>query len=75
MRLIDEETLMNDIQETITEQSDTIDWMNLIHRQSVAYDVENVVKQLKEYMPEMEQFGCASILTDIIEIVKCGGVR
>ena len=48
MRLIDEEKLMEDIQNTITEKSSTIDWMNLIHRQPVAYDIDNVVKQLEE---------------------------
>ena len=30
MRLIDEEVLMMDIQNTITEKSSTIDWMNMI---------------------------------------------
>ena len=48
MRLIDEEKLMEDMQKTITEKSSTIDWMNLIHRQPVAYDIDNVVKQLEE---------------------------
>ena len=43
MRLINEEKLMEDIQKTITEKSSTIDWMNLIHRQPVAYDVDKVV--------------------------------
>lgn len=75
MRLIDEETLMNDIRETITEQSSTIDWINLIHRQPIAYDVDIVVKQLEEYIQEMERFGCRSIMYDIIDVVKSGGVR
>ena len=75
MRLIDEEALMNNMQKTITEQSSTIDWMNLIYRQPVAYDLENVVMQLEEYMPEMEKIGCGSILADIIDVVKCGGVK
>lgn len=80
MRLIDEETLMNDIRETITEQSSTIDWINLIYRQPVAYDVDNVVKQLEQSKHEI-------CLTDddlehyrdgvdsAIEIVKGGGIR
>lgn len=37
-------------------------------------DPEKVVKQLEEYRSEMEQFGCDGILTDMIEIVKGGGV-
>ena len=53
MRLIDEEKLMEDIQKTITEKSSTIDWMNLIHRQPVAYDVDKVVEQMKESSRKM----------------------
>ena len=36
-------------------------------------DTNNVVQQLEEFKEEMKQFGCESILTDIIEVVKCGG--
>lgn len=39
-----------------------------------AYDPDKVVKQLEEFQGEMEQFGCDGILTDMIEIVKGGGV-
>lgn len=74
MRLIDEEILMNEIRETITEQSSTIDWMNLIHRQPVAYDVDKVVEQLEEFRDEMKMFGCDGLLSDLIEVVKVGGV-
>ena len=74
MRLIDEEVLMEDIQKTITEKSSTIDWLNMIYRQPKAYDVDNVIKQLKEYIPEMDRFGCGSILSDIIDVVKGGGI-
>ena len=74
MRLIDEEVLMKDIQKTITEKSSTIDWMNLIHRQPVAYDIDNVVKQLEEFRDEMKMFGCDGLLSDLIEVVKGGGV-
>ena len=74
MRLIDEEKLMEDIQKTITEKSRTIDWMNLIHRQPVAYDVEKVVEQLEEFRDEMKMFGCDGLLSDLIEVVKGGGV-
>ena len=74
MRLIDEEILMNEICETITEQSSTIDWMNLIHRQPVAYDVDKVVEQLEEFRDEMKMFGCDGLLSDLIEVVEGGGV-
>ena len=74
MRLIDEEVLMKDIQNTITEKSSTIDWMNMIYRQPVAYDVDEVVEQLEEFRDEMKMFGCDGLLSDLIEVVKGGGV-
>ena len=74
MRLIDEEKLMEDIQNTITEKSSTIDWMNMIYRQPVAYDVDEVVEQLEEFRDEMKMFGCDGLLSDLIEVVKGGGV-
>ena len=83
MRLIDEEKLMEDIQNTITEKSSTIDWMNLIHRQPVAYDIDNVVKQLEEIRVKKtcnkekcdEKELCRiCVVDDAIEIVKQVGV-
>ena len=74
MRLIDEEVLMKDIQNTITEKSSTIDWMNMIYRQPTAYDVDQVVEQLEEFRDEMKMFGCDGLLSDLIEVVKGGGV-
>ena len=78
MRLIDEEKLMEDIQKTITEQSGTIDWMNLIHRQPVAYDVDKVLEQLESLSNAEADYYYASSndvidRDDAIEIVK-GGV-
>ena len=83
MRLIDEEKLMEDMQKTITEQSGTIDWMNLIHRQPVAYDIDNVVKQLEEIRVkktcnkekcDAKELCRICVVDDAIEIVKGGGV-
>ena len=74
MRLINEEVLMKDIQNTITEKSSTIDWMNLIYRQPTAYDVDKVVEQLEEFRDEMKMFGCDGLLSDLIEVVEGGGV-
>ena len=74
MRLIDEEVLMKDIQNTITEKSSTIDWMNMIYRQPVAYDVDEVVEQLEEFRDEMKMFRCDGLLSDLIEVVEGGGV-
>lgn len=39
-----------------------------------AYDPDKVVRQLEEYCEEMEQFGCSGMLSDMIEVVKGGGV-
>ena len=82
MRLIDEEVLMKDIQKTITEQSGTIDWMNMIYRQPTAYDVEKVVEQLEELADESYKAYCIAFnsddraeydaYTNAIEIVKGG---
>ena len=74
MRLINEEKLMEDMQKTITEQSGTIDWLNMIYRQPTAYDVDQVVEQLEEFRDEMKMFGCDGLLSDLIEVVKGGGV-
>ena len=74
MRLINEEVLMKDIQNTITEKSSTIDWMNLIYRQPTAYDLDEVVEQLEEFRDEMKMFGCDGLLSDLIEVVEVGGL-
>ena len=89
MRLIDEEKLMKDIQKTITEQSGTIDWMNLIYRQPTAYDVDKVVEQLEELKSlvpvnrilddivneKPKELGMLIAYSKAIEIVKVGGVN
>ena len=83
MRLIDEEVLMKDIQNTITEKSSTIDWMNMIYRQPTAYDVEKVVEQLEEIRVkktcnkekcDAKELCRICVVDDAIEIVKGGGV-
>ena len=83
MRLIDEEVLMKDIQNTITEKSSTIDWMNMIYRQPTAYDVDQVVEQLEEIRVkktcnkekcDAKELCRICVVDDAIEIVKGGGV-
>lgn len=39
-----------------------------------AYDVDKVAKQLEEFREEAEQFHVSGMLSDIIEVVKGGGV-
>ena len=48
MKLIDADRLMEDFRNTITEQSDTYDWLNMISKQSIAYDVDRVKNKFKE---------------------------
>lgn len=33
-----------------------------------------IVEQLEEYHEEMEQFKCGGMLSDMIEVVKAGGI-
>ena len=46
--------------------------INAVKEQPTAYDPDKVVEQLEEFRPEMEQFGCGGMLTDIIDVVKAG---
>lgn len=47
---------------------------SVIDVQPTAYDADKVVAQLEEYREEMEQFKCGGMLSDMIEVVKVGGV-
>ena len=73
-RLIDADVLMADVRNTITEESGAIDWITLINRQPTAYDPDEIVEQLEGFREEMEQFKCGGMLSDMIEVVKAGGV-
>ena len=47
---------------------------DMIEDAPTAYDTDKVVAQLEEYREEMEQFKCGGMLSDMIEVVKVGGV-
>lgn len=47
-------------------------WLN---NQPTAYDMDKVVAQLEEYREEMDQFKRGGMLSEMIEVVKEGGVR
>ena len=47
---------------------------DMIDGAPTAYDTDKVVEQLEEYREEMEQFKCGGMLSDMIEVVKAGGV-
>ena len=47
----------------------------IINKTSTAYDIDKVVEQLNKLSAEAEQFNLRGMLTDIIEIVKLGGIE
>ena len=47
---------------------------DMIEGAPTAYDMDKVVAQLEEYREEMEQFKCGGMLSDMIDVVKEGGV-
>lgn len=47
---------------------------DMIEDAQTSYDTDKVVEQLEEYREEMEQFKCGGMLSDMIEVVKAGGV-
>lgn len=77
MRLIDADALKKDLK-SVTLSNGTLVNTNavlyLLEEYQTAYDVDKVVEQLEEYREEMEQFKCGGMLSDMIEVVKAGGV-
>jgi hypothetical protein len=55
--LISRKALLEDMRNTITESSDTLDWINLINKQPIAYDVDKVVEQVHEYFNGFHENG------------------
>ena len=47
---------------------------DIIEGAPTAYDMDKVVEQLEEYREEMEQFKCGGMLSEMIDVVKAGGV-
>ena len=80
MRLIDADKVIDHLEKVKKESRSLVDIAHIIGFQSVidaqptAYDVDKVVAQLEEYREEMEQFKCGGMLSDMIEVVKAGGV-
>lgn len=78
--LISKNALMKDFRNTITENSDTFDWLNMISRQPVAYDVDKVIEQLENSKTNFIGMGTLQSayfdkgIDKAIEIVKSGGV-
>ena len=74
-RLIDAGLVLDDLSGRLESMKDYDAVKDVINNMPTAYDPDKVVEQLEEYRSEMEQFGCDGILTDMIEIVKGGGVE
>lgn len=76
--LISRDALLEDLRSTITEQSDTLDWINMINRQPTAYDLDKVVQQLEDRSTLSRPVGWTKsyeiiTLDAAVEIVKGGG--
>ena len=54
---------------------DLITLAQVIDNQPTAFDTEKIVEQLEEFRDEMKMFGCDGLLSDLIEVVKGGGVN
>ena len=83
--LISRQALLEDARKTITERSDTMDWLNIITRQPIAYDIDKVVEQLRENdnicaqcLNNKNSISVCEEFCDIgkrLKIVKVGGVN
>lgn len=68
--LISKSALMEDFRNTITEKSDTFDWLNMISRQPASYDKNKVINKIDETVPGITNMQ----LHMIYDIVMSGGV-
>lgn len=79
-RLIDADKVVEHLEKVKKESASLVDMAHILGFQSVidaqptAYDPDKVVKQLEGFREEMEQFKCGGMLSDMIEVVKAGGV-
>ena len=74
--LISRKALLEEFQKTITEQSDTYDWLNMINKQPIAYNVDNVLTELKTSadLPLFETGILGIDINKAIYIIMNGGV-
>ena len=77
MRLIDADAFLERFEAMCETKTDSVIAMVLrgaLVDEPTAYDVDKVVEQLEEFRDEMKMFGCDGLLSDLIEVVKGGGV-
>ena len=73
-RLIDAGLVLDNLSGRLESMKDYDAVKDVINNIPTAYDVDKVVEQLEEFREEMEQFKCGGMLSDMIEVVKAGGV-
>lgn len=73
-RLIDAGLVLDNLSGRLESMKDYDAVKDVINNMPTAYDVDKVVEQLEDYREEMEQFKCGGMLSDMIDVVKAGGV-
>lgn len=74
-RLIDAGLVLDNLSGRLESMKDYDAVKDAINNMPTAYDPDKVVEQLEEYREEMEQFKFGGMLSDMIEVVKAGGVN
>lgn len=69
--LISKSALIEDFRNTITEQSDTFDWLNMISRQPIVYYPIKVINAIDNTVPGITNMQ----INMIYDIVKSGGIK
>lgn len=69
--LISKSALIEDFRNTITEQSDIFEWLNMISRQPIAYDPIKVINTIDNTVPGITNMQ----INMIYDIIKSGGVK
>ena len=75
MGLIDAGLVLDNLSGRLESMKDYAAVKDAINNMPTVYDVDKVVEQLEEFREEMEQFKCGGMLSDMIEVVKAGGVE
>lgn len=47
----------------------------MVDTRPTVYDAEKVVREVKDFEEEAEQFGVSGMLADIIEVIEAGGIE
>ena len=74
-KLIDADPVLDNLSGRLESMKDYDAVKDVINNMQTAYDLDKVVAQLEEYREEMERFKCGGMLSDMIEVVKAGGVE